>query len=228
MTPATPRNSSQRETNLTVKQQRQQQRAKKLEEYRRRQARAERNRRIGIVSAVVVAVGVLALVITSVVLTPQKPTYSAGGNAGPIKGVQEFSNSAGHVQTPVSYPQTPPAGGEHAPAWLNCGVYSQPVPNENAVHSMEHGAIWVTYDPSLPASERKTLTSKMPATYAILSPYDGLPTPIVLSGWNAQLQVKSADDPRISAFFEKYWKGGNAPEPGAPCTGAIDGPGKVS
>jgi hypothetical protein len=62
----------------------------------------------------------------------------------------------------------------------------------------------------------------------VLSPFEGLPSPIVLSGWNVQLQVDKADDERIPAFFEEYWKSQDAPEPGATCTGAIDAPGKVS
>ncbi len=53
-----------------------------------------------------------------------------------LAGVQSFTVSQGHVETPVTYAQNPPAGGEHNPAWLNCGVYDQPVPSENAVHSL--------------------------------------------------------------------------------------------
>ena len=61
----------------------------------------------------------------------------------------------------------------------------------------------------------------------VLSPYPGLPGPIVLSAWNAQVTVSSVTDPRISQFFEKYRNSGNAPEPGAPCTGGLDAPGKL-
>ena len=133
-----------------------------------------------------------------------------------------------YVEGVVDYAQTPPAGGEHNQAWLNCGVYEQPVPNENAVHSLEHGAIWVTYDPELPAAELEALKSYLPSTYVVLSPFEGLDSPIVLSGWNSQLALDSADDERIPAFFEEYWKSQNVPEPGALCTGAYDAPGKVS
>lgn len=214
--------------NLTVKQQRAASRAKKLEEYRRQQQRAVRNRKIGIVAGIVGAVAVVALVITSVVLAPRPASYSAGGEGTSITGVKTFTNTAGHVETPVTYAQTPPAGGEHNPIWLNCGVYDQAVPNENAVHALEHGAIWVTYDPSLNGDELKTLRSKLPSTYVVLSPYEGLPSPIVLSGWNVQLQVDKASDKRIPEFFEEYWKSLTVPEPGAMCTGGLDAPGKVA
>jgi hypothetical protein len=228
VTPAPPTGPASGATNLTVKQQRAAARAKKLERYQREQKRAVRNRRIGIASVTVVAVAIVALVVTSVVLTPQKVQYSAGGDGTEISGVETFNNAAGHVQTPVTYAQNPPAGGEHHPTWLNCGVYTEPVPNENAVHSLEHGAIWVTYDPSLSETEIDKLKMKLPSTHAILSPLEGLPSSVVLSGWNVQLQADNADDERISAFMEEYWKSQNVPEPGASCTGAYDAPGKVS
>ena len=83
------------------------------------------------------------------------------------------------------------------PTWLNCGIYSDPVPNVYAVHSLEHGAIWVTYDPTkLSADALAALREHLPSTYVILSPYVGIPSPIVLSGWNVQLRVDSPDDPR--------------------------------
>jgi hypothetical protein len=72
----------------------------------------------------------------------------------PPQGVQTFSDlSRSHVTGQVNYPQTPPVGGDHNPVWLNCGVYTSPVASENAVHSMEHGAVWITYQPTLPAAE---------------------------------------------------------------------------
>ena len=212
----------------SVKAQRAAERARKLEEFRKREARAKRNRRIAIWSSVAGGVAVVALLIVSIVLTPQPASYSAGGDGAAIEGVETFDNVSGHVEGTVDYPQTPPAGGEHNQVWLNCGVYEQPVPNENAVHSMEHGALWVTYDPGLDGAELSALRAKLPSTYVVLSPFEGLPSPIVLSGWNTQLQIDDADDPRIAQFFEEYWKSQDVPEPGAACTGAFDAPGKVS
>ena len=212
---------------LTVKQQRAAERERKLEEFKKREARMKRNRRIAIWSSVAVGVAIIALIVTTVVLTPQPATYSAGGTGAEVEGVETFENASEHVEGIVDYEQTPPAGGQHNQVWLNCGVYTEPVPNENAVHSMEHGAIWVTYDPSLSDDELSTLRAKLPSSYVILSPFEGLPSPIVLSGWNSQLQVESADDERVAAFFEEYWKSNDVPEPGALCTGAYDAPGKA-
>lgn len=211
-----------------LKQERAEERARKLEEHRRREARAKRNRRIGIWSAAVGGAAIVALVITAVVLTPQPRAYSVGGDGAEIEGVATFDNEAAHVEGPVVYEQTPPVGGPHNPAWLNCGVYTEQVPSENAVHSLEHGALWITYDRSLSAADVAELRAKLPSTYVILSPFAGLPEPIVLSGWNTQLAVDDVADPRIESFIEEYWQSGDVPEPGAPCTGAVDAAGKVS
>jgi hypothetical protein len=213
---------------LTIKEQRAEQRALKVEAFKKEQAKKRRAKRAGIITAIVAGVAIVAFLVTALVLTtPRNASYSAGGTGAKIEGVETFTNTNKHVQTAVEYPQTPPAGGDHNPAWLNCGVYTEPQPNENAVHSLEHGAIWVTYDPSISAEDLDLLKSKLPSTHAILSPYEGLPSPIVLSGWDVQLQVDKASDERIAEFFEEYWKSKDVPEPNASCTGAVDGPGKV-
>jgi len=227
VTPTPPASPSGSSGNLTVKQQRAAQRAVKLEEYHRQQKRSSRNRRIGLIVGITAAVAVIGLLVTSIVLTPKTASYSAGGDGAEIEGVETFENTSNHVETAVNYPQTPPAGGEHNPMWLNCGVYTEPVPNENAVHSLEHGAIWVTYDPSISDAELSTLKAALPSSYVILSPFEDLPSPIVLSGWNTQLQVDAADDPRVVEYLEEYWKSNDVPEPGASCTGALDAPGKA-
>lgn len=227
-TPPIPPKVKQQQKQQSIKQRRAAERERKLEEFRKKEARRRRNRRIGIGAAIVGGVAVVGLVITTVVLTPQPPAYTAGGDGTVIEGVETFENESTHVEGVVDHEQTPPAGGPHNAAWLNCGVYTEPVPNENAVHSLEHGALWVTYDPALSDADVDALRAKLPSTYVVLSPFEGLPSSIVLSGWNTQLQVDEVDDERIPAFIEEYWQSQDVPEPGALCTGAIDGPGKVS
>ncbi len=221
--------ATQAAIDLTVKQQREQQKQQKLAEYERGLARRRRSRLTWWIVGSTAALVVIGLVAASIIFAPKPATYDAGGTGAEIEGVETFTNETKHVEGTVDYPQNPPAGGPHNQYWLNCSVYDQPQQNENAVHSLEHGAIWVTYDAArVSGDELATLRSLLPSTYAILSPYEGLPSPIVVSGWNTQLKVDSASDPRIAEFFEEYWRSPNVPEPGAPCTGAIDGPGKQS
>ena len=229
MTPMNKRTSgnpaTQAEINLTVKQQRELRKQQKLEEYTRQLAKRRRSRLVWWVVGSVAAIGVVAVIVASIVFAPKPPVeYTAGGTGATIDGVETFENTTKHVEGTVEYAQTPPAGGPHHNAWLNCGVYDQPQTNELAVHSQEHGAVWVTYDAeAVDADELATLKTQLPGSYVILSPYEGLPAPIVLSAWNAQLKLDAADDPRIGPFCEEYWRNQNVPEPGAACTGGIDG-----
>ncbi|WP_235021839.1 MULTISPECIES: DUF3105 domain-containing protein [unclassified Rathayibacter] len=196
-------------------------RQEKLEAYRREQEKRKRSGRIWIWSLSALAVLAVGAIVAVTVIGNQQIV-----EARQIDGLQTFENDATHVAGTVDYEQTPPAGGPHNSVWMNCGVYDQPVPNENAVHDLEHGAVWATYDPSLPQSEVDALIEAMPDTYAVVSPYEGLESPIVLSAWDAQVAIDSPDDPRIDAFVERFWQASTAPEPGAPCTGGIDAPGK--
>mgnify|MGYP000966264979 CR=1 FL=1 len=143
-----------------------------------------------------------------------------------IKGIQEFpSVTAGHQETAVNYEESPPVGGPHYPVWQNCGAYDQPIRNEMAVHSMEHGAVWITYRPDLSIEEVEQLRNLVrPNSYRLLSPYPDLPSPIAVSSWGYQLQIESVDDERLSQFIRQYEQGPNTPELGATCSGGIDRP----
>ena len=232
MTPADKRNSgnpaTQAQINLTVKQQREQKRQEKLAEYQKQLAKRRRSKLVWWIVGSTAAVAIIGLIVASIVFAPPPPKeYEAGSDGVEIEGVETFENTTEHVEGEVDYEQSPPAGGPHNAMWLNCGIYDQPVPNENAVHSMEHGAIWVTYDAdALSDEELAALRAELPSSYVVLSPYEGIDSPIVLSAWNQQLKLDSADDERIGQFFEEYWRSQNVPEPNASCSGALDAPGK--
>jgi hypothetical protein len=129
--------------------------------------------------------------------------------------------SANHVPGRVDYPQTPPVGGDHNAVWQNSGFYSEPVVSELAVHSMEHGAVWVVFRPSLPADQVGVLRQLARRPYVLVSPWpdEAIPSPVVASAWGLQLRADSATDPAVAAFVQAYANGPQTPEPGAPCTG---------
>lgn len=145
-----------------------------------------------------------------------------------------------HVTGPVKYVVTPPVGGPHDPVWMNAGVYTKPLPVARAVHNLEHGAVWITYDPNLPASEVRQLVafvtkqslipedlssfgiSNAANRYVDLSPWasNSLPSPIVISSWGYQLRVTSPTDPRLQQFVDTFrYKQKYSPEFGGPVDG---------
>lgn len=104
--------------------------------------------------------------------TPNQASAGANGDASPPPGVQTFGTlSREHTDGPVNYPQTPPVGGAHSPVWQNCGFYDKPIANEHGVHSMEHGAVWITYQPNLPADQVAILKQIAQQPYILVSPY---------------------------------------------------------
>jgi hypothetical protein len=130
-----------------------------------------------------------------------------------------------HVPGDVDYPMTPPAGGPHADAWLACGSYDEPVPDENAVHALEHGTVWITHDPGLSGEEVERLRRQLPGE-GILSPHDDLPGVVVVTVWGRRLVLDGADDPRLGLFLEEYGDGHTSPEPFASCEGGVDASGE--
>jgi len=213
--------------NLTVKQQREQRRHAKVSALKAKQAAERRRNRLGIIGAVVGGVAVIAIIVSIVIVNAQP---QIDPETIDVAGVEVFEDiEPGHVQGVVDYEMTPPAGGPHNQVWLNCGIYEQPVVNENAVHSLEHGAVWVTYDPEvLSTGDVETLRDAMPSTYMVLSPFEGLDSPVVASAWGAQVALDGVDDERLQQFITKYRQSPNVPEPGALCTQGIDGEGRVS
>jgi hypothetical protein len=158
-------------------------------------------------------------------MAPFTPSAENQDPSTQIPGVQVVEFPGGvHVDrnTQVAYTHNPPMGGAHDYSWAACTgvVYPEPVRNENMIHSLEHGAVWIAYNPDQvtgPALE--TLRSKAEGQpYMMMSPYPGLDQPISLQSWGHQLKLADANDPRIDQFItalrlNQY----QHPEPGATC-----------
>lgn len=153
-------------------------------------------------------------------------TVSGGEPAGPadegIEGVEAFEiASTAHTTDDLVYDPRPPAGGEHNPTPATCGFYdADPPADQFLVHSIEHGAIWIAYDPGLDDAAKQTLRDLVQSQPKVAAtPYEGLETPIVVTAWARQLALDAVDDPRLVQFVEQYRAGGESPEPNAACVG---------
>jgi hypothetical protein len=186
---------------------------------------------IGGIIAVVALVAVIAVSIIPRYQNQQElsawaPTEENQDPSTAIDGVVKVEYPAGQHVAPtqrVAYDQSPPFGGPHDAIWATCTgtVYDQPVRTENMVHSLEHGAVWIAYNPDLVDDATvSALEAKVDGrTYMSMSPYPGLDAPISLQSWGHQLKVDSVDDERIDHFIEALRLNRYAyPEVGASCS----------
>lgn len=196
-------------------------------------ARDTRRRVIVTAVAVVAALGLIAVFWVVLAGEIKRGEAIEQAAAQPIEGVTETADlSAGHVEfvpepTPAEPGGTvlPPMGGEHDQVLQNCDIYTEPVASAKAVHSLEHGAVWITYRSGLDQQQIDVLTSLANARdYTLLSPMDALAAPVVLTAWGIQLEVDDASDPRVEPFLVKYIQGEQTPELGAPCSGGFGDP----
>jgi hypothetical protein len=161
--------------------------------------------------------GIAAALVAMVVFIAIDLDENPQGVADAPDGVEYFEiTSADHTQESVSYAQDPPAGGPHDPQWLTCAAYDEPVRNENAVHALEHGAVWITYQPGLDAELIDALNGFARRSEIVVSPYPGLDSTIVLSTWGTQLRLDEYDRDLIDQFIRAF-QNRTAPEAGATC-----------
>ncbi|NEC86637.1 DUF3105 domain-containing protein [Streptomyces sp. SID12501] len=205
----------------------------RIEEMRRAERSRERRNRILTIGVSVVIVA--GLVVGATVLV-KKQSDDSDTAATDSKGAGKFVTAAdgvktwdkkltqNHVTKTVDYPMEPPVGGDHNQVWMNCNgdVYAKALNNMNAVHSLEHGAVWVTYNSKASKTDVDALAAKVKKTpYTLMSPDDKQADPIMLSAWGKQRTVTSAKDPNVDKFLEEFVQGKQTPEPGAACTNGL-------
>lgn len=188
----------------------------KKEQRRQQLAKEKRMKNLKIIIPVLAIVAVLG-------------GFLLGRTAQPeVEGVTEVASAPGNQHDATLTfvgGGLPPMGGPHNPSWLNCGIYDTEVPAENAIHSMEHGAVWVTYDPEqVDESQIAVLQDAVSGNnQTILSPYPNQNAPIVLTTWDRQLALESETDELFDQFMSRY-RGKRGPEAGTSCANGVGNP----
>jgi hypothetical protein len=154
-----------------------------------------------------------------------------GGGGGTVSGeisgvVTERIGPYEHLLGDLEYDRPAPSGGDHGPSpyWLTCGVYEGEVPEELAVHSLEHGAVWIALGPDSTDDDREAATELAAGGRVSVSDVPDLPNPVEVVAWGQRLPLESATDAQAARFVERFVDGEGAPEAGSSCESVGDPP----
>ena len=155
----------------------------------------------------------------------KKPDKARPLPENPPEGIEIYPATTNKtVEGSIEYERTPPTNGNHDPLWQNCGFYEEPIKDRHAVHSMDHGVVWITYSPDLPAAQVDELRSYGEEEYVVVSPYPGQDAPVVATSWRVQLELDGADDPRLREFVDGFRISEIAPLSGNRCESGVGNP----
>ena len=167
--------------------------------------------------AAVAVIALLAFVVQDLMAEPP---------SGIPEGTQQVALEPPiHLEGRIYEDHEVPAGGPHSPIWANCGFYSEQILPEHAVHSLEHGAAWITYHPDLDETEVDALRQLARRNKVLVSPVAGQEAQLMATAWGYQLELSGADDARLEQFVNEF--AGSiryAPEPGGACSGGVGNP----
>lgn len=174
--------------------------------------------------------GVILLIVAMVLIETLEPfasepvTFSlsdlpSSGSAELLQDIQSYeSQGRRHVATgsSVNYAETPPTSGTHYGRSIPAGFYTSEQPYGGLVHSLEHGAVVIYYAPGVSQSTRSSL-EQLATGYQ--NPWGGVlavpqpepfGAPLVLTAWQARLDLQSYREDAVRAFLAEYL--GRGPE----------------
>lgn len=129
---------------------------------------------------------------------------------GPDRSQAIEGQGQGHIAVGVAhepYNSNPPTSGPHYANPARTGFYSEVLPDEQLVHNLEHGEIWIAYRPGLPAEVIEQLKD-YPGVFVIVTPREQNETDIALVAWERldkfNLEGGRLDTQRIADFILRY------------------------
>jgi len=180
-------------------------RRQRLEEKRRQREEAEKaKRRAEFRERLVRGVVLAGLVVAAL-------WFFFGRNLTPdeIQGhqIEKFDESGGHTDQPVAYESSPPVSGQHFQTAAPCGIHAEQIEDEVFVHSLEHGAVAVLYDPEQVETRTIRDIEALVGEFnerTISAPYAGMETPITVASWAEMMRLPEYDEGAIRAYMDEF------------------------
>ena len=120
------------------------------------------------------------------------------------QGQEHIAVNAPHPE----YNSNPPTSGWHYGQPAEWGVYTKELPDEQLIHNLEHGGIWIAYKPDLSEEIKKKLEEfyKKYGRKIIVTPRAKNDSDIALAAWNHldTFGVAEYSDERVEKFIKAF------------------------
>ncbi len=137
------------------------------------------------------------------------------GNTSLLTGVEQYpSEGREHVPagTDITYNTMPPTSGPHYDQTASAGFYTDRPPLGELVHSLEHGAVIIYYEPTQITPEARenleryatTHTGTWQSVIVVPTPVEDPTAPYVLTAWRHKLSMNTYDTETVRAFIAEY------------------------
>lgn len=164
----------------------------KLQESRERK---RLTKQITIWTIVVLIVGGSGYGLYYLASQPEKPRP---GETFPILGQEHIAVGATHP----AYNSNPPTSGSHYAQPADWGVYQKELPDEQAIHNLEHGGIWISYkDIDEKTKSDLEAIGKRYSGSVIVTPRSANDAKIVLASWGRLEKLENFDETKIVDFI---------------------------
>ena len=118
----------------------------------------------------------------------------------------------------LEYNSNPPTSGPHCGQTARSGFREDSIADQNIIHNLEHGDIWISYHPRVP-DEIKEELKQFGAAKVIITPREENDTDIALAAWGRldsfDLENNTLSKERIEDFIKRYVNKGPERIPGA-------------
>lgn len=148
------------------------------------------------------------LLLGGLVYLSTRPQAPRPGEEFPILGQEHIEIGATHIE----YNSNPPTSGPHYAQPAEWGVYDKELPDEQVIHNLEHGGIWISYKDvdGDTKSKLETLGKKYPRS-VVVAPRSSNDKPVILASWGRLEKLESFDEDIIKTFIKRNMN--KSPEP---------------
>ena len=154
-------------------------------------------RKVSFWAVTMLIIGSLGYGVVYLATRPEKPMH---GTVSPILGRDHIPIGTAHPQ----YNSNPPTSGSHYAKEAEWGVYQNELPDEQLVHNLEHGGIWISYKPNIdPAIKAKLdLIGNRYKETVIVTPRAKNDSMIALASWGRLEKLDNFDEAEIINFID--------------------------
>ncbi|MFZ2522776.1 MAG: DUF3105 domain-containing protein [Minisyncoccia bacterium] len=157
---------------------------------------------------IIIWVVITFIILGGIIYLSTRPKTPRPGEEFTILGQEHISIGASHAP----YNSNPPTSGPHYVQPAEWGVYQDELPDEQLIHNLEHGGIWISYKGI--DDETKSKIEALVKSYPVglvITPRLANDSPITLASWGRLLKLDDFDEEKIKEFLKNNVN--KSPEP---------------